>query len=277
LPRSNSGEPLDGQHLVRQTGWVISEPNGSRGTGGKELMEAAPSFFDVVHTTRSMRRLRPDPVPEGLLLKLVEAGISGPSAANAQNWRFVIVRDRAVLRQLARPWRRGIGLFMENATHAPARPGEDLERRRRILGSVDYLAEHFEETPALICVCVERDTFAEQLARRPSAVVAAFRHLGLRGTLRLGLRARRNSEQELWATAYAAAQNVLLAARALGLGAALTMPMVLAPPGTYERILGLPRDVLLAALIPVGYPRGRHGPVSRPDAASVIWWDRYEA
>lgn len=138
-----------------------------------------------------------------------------------------------------------------------------------------YLAEHFEETPALICVCVERDTFAERLARRPSAIRAALRHLGLWGTLRLGLRARRNSEQELWATAYAAAQNVLLAARALGLGAVMTLPMVLAPPGTYERILGLPRGILLAAVIPIGYPVGRFGAVSRPAIGSVTSWDRY--
>jgi nitroreductase len=96
------------------------------------------------------------------------------------------------------------------------------------------------------------------------------------GTLKLGLRAKRRSEQELWATAYAAAENVLLAARALGLGAVLTLPMVLAPPGTYEKILGLPPHVLLAAVIPVGYPLGSFGPVSRPPVESLISWDRYQ-
>jgi len=91
----------------------------------------------------------------------------------------------------------------------------------------------------------------------------------------MGLRAKRRREQELWATAYTAAQNVLLAARAFGLGAVLTVPMVLAPPGTYEKILGLPPHVLLAAVIPVGYPLGHFGPVSRPSAESLISWDRY--
>lgn len=238
-------------------------------------MDAAPPFFEVIYGTRSMWRLRPDPVPREILLQLVDAGIRGPSSANAQNWHFVIVQDRAMMRRLAGPWRRGIGLFMDNARRAPARPGEDLQRRRRTLRAVRHLAEHFEETPALVCVCVERDVFAERLARRPSAILAALRHLGLRGTLRLALRARRNSEQELFATAYAAAQNVLLTARALGLGAVLTMPMVLAPPGTYERLLGLSRDVLLAAIIPVGYPMGRFGPVARPSMESVVSWDRY--
>jgi nitroreductase len=139
-----------------------------------------------------------------------------------------------------------------------------------------HLAEHFEETPALVCVCVERDRFAERLARRPSAVLAAVRHLGWLGTLKVGLRAKRRREQELWATAYTATENVLLAARALGLGAVMTVPMVLAPPRTYEKILGLPRNLLLAAIVPIGYPQGNFGPVARPPAESVISWDRYQ-
>jgi len=227
-------------------------------------METNVGLFDVIYSARSMRRLRPDPVPEEILVKVVDAGIRGPSAANAQNWHFVIVQDRRVMQRLAEPWRRGIGFFADSAASAPARPGEDLDRRRRTLRAVMRLAEHFEETPAVVCVCVVRDTFAEQLARRPSAVLAAIRHLGLLGTLKVGPRAKRRREQELWATAYTAAENVLLAARALGLGAVLTVPMVLAPPGTYEEILGLPRNVLLAAIIPIGYPVGRFGPVSRP-------------
>ena len=232
-------------------------------------------FFDVLHSTRSMRRFRQDPVPDEILVKLVEAGIRGPSAANARNWHFVVVRDRQMMKRIAEPWRRGISFFVENAATVPARPGEDLEQRRRTLRAVMYLADHFEETPALICVCVKRDRFTEKLARRPTAVLAAIRHLGFLGTLKVGLGAKRRSEQELWATAYTAAENVLLAARALRLGAVMTLPMVLAPPGTYEKILGLPTDVLLATIIPVGYPLGEFGPVSRPSVESVMSWDRY--
>lgn len=208
-------------------------------------------------------------------MKLVEAGIQGPTVANAQNWRFVVVRDRAVLAQMAEPWRRGFALLKEVAAQAPARPGEDLDARKRTLGAAEYLAESFEETPAVICVCVQRDAVGERAGRSWASLRASVRHLGLWGTLRLGRKARRNAEQELWGTAYPAAQNILLAARALGLGAVMTVPKVLAPPGTYERILGLPGDVLLAAVIPVGYPRGRFGPVTRPPAETFISWDRF--
>jgi nitroreductase len=74
-------------------------------------------------------------------------------------------------------------------------------------------------------------------------------------------------------TAYPAVQNLLLAARALGLGAVLTTPHFFVP-GEFEALLGMPRAMTLAAAVPVGWPRGRFGPVSRPDARSVIAWDR---
>ncbi|MFV1971392.1 MAG: hypothetical protein ACC683_10370 [Acidimicrobiia bacterium] len=95
--------------------------------------------------------------------------------------------------------------------------------------------------------------------------------------LRLARRTRANIEQELWATAYPPGQSLLLAARATGLGAALIMPSVVAPKGTYERIIGLPKGVLLAAVIPVGYPKGRYGPVTRPPARAFISWDHFRA
>lgn len=56
----------------------------------------------------------------------------------------------------------------------------------------------------------------------------------------------------------------------------MTIPMVLAPPGTYEKILGLPRDVLLAAVIPVGHPVAKFGRIARPPVESVVSFDRYE-
>jgi hypothetical protein len=56
----------------------------------------------------------------------------------------------------------------------------------------------------------------------------------------------------------------------------MTVPMVLAPPRTHERILGLPRSVLLATIIPIGYPLGQFGSVSRHPAESMIPWDRYQ-
>jgi nitroreductase len=229
-----------------------------------------------MYSCRAMRRLRADPVPEEVLLGLVEAATQGPSTGNGQNWRFVIVRDRDVIGRMAEPWRRGNAFLSAAAEAMPARPGEDLGQRKRTLRAATYLAQHLTEVPALICVCVQHDRIAERAARSGTALRAGLRHLGLWRLLRLARRVRANTEQELWATAYPAVQNLLLAARAMELGAALTMPLVLAPRGTYEKILGLPRGTLLAAVIPVGYPQGRFGPVTRPPVETFVSWDRYE-
>ena len=63
--------------------------------------------FEIMHTCRAMRRLKPDPVPEDVLVRLVDAAIHAPSSSNAQNWRFVIVRDRAQKQRIAELWRVG--------------------------------------------------------------------------------------------------------------------------------------------------------------------------
>ena len=76
-------------------------------------------------------------------------------------------------------------------------------------------------------------------------------------------------------TAYPAVQNLLLAARALGLGAVLTTPQFFVP-GQFEALLDLPSDFTLAAVIPVGYPMGKFGKVKRPGAEEVVSWERYE-
>src|SRR5712672_1986466 len=57
------------------------------------MSEEAPALFEIMQTTRSMRRLKPDPVPAALIRKILEAGTSAPSGGNMQRWRFLVVRD----------------------------------------------------------------------------------------------------------------------------------------------------------------------------------------
>ena len=66
-------------------------------------------LFEAMYQCRAMRRLKPDPVPESVLLQLVDAAIHAPSASNGQNWRFVIVRDQAQKQRIAEIWRGGFG------------------------------------------------------------------------------------------------------------------------------------------------------------------------
>lgn len=233
-------------------------------------------LFDILYTCRAMRRLKPDPVPEELLVKLVDAAIHAPSSSNSQNWRFVIVRDREQKRKLAELWRSGHAWYRETIGAAPPRPGEDADQRVRSQRALTYMLDHIEETPALIFIGIKKDDAIAGALASPKTVTAALRHLGIGGTISLLRGAGSANLTGALATAYPAAQNLLLAARGLGLGAVLTTPHLF-HPGRYEQVLGLPSDVTLTCCIPVGYPKGKFGPVSRPDPKSMIHWDRYRA
>jgi nitroreductase len=135
------------------------------------------------------------------------------------------------------------------------------------------MVSHLHETPALIFLGVKKDAMVAKALASPNTVAAAVRRLGAVGTARLLAGAGNAGSTGVLATAYPAAQNLLLAARALGLGAVLTTPHLF-HPGQYERILGLPSDVTLTCCIPVGYPKGRFGPVGRADVRTMISWDR---
>jgi len=231
-------------------------------------------LFDVMYTCRAMRRLKPDPVPEETLLALVDAALHGPSGSNAQNWRFIIVRDRAQKERMRAIWQKTWGFYLDTFAAAEARPGEDLAVRKRMAAAGTWQIDHFLEIPAFVCVCVARDELMAKTLSAPSTAVKLVRTFGLGGMMRLMTSMARTGGMSDGATAYPAVQNLLLAARALGLGAVLTTQHFFVP-GEFERVLGLPSTVTLAAIIPVGWPTGKFGPVSRPAPQAVVSWDRY--
>lgn len=233
-------------------------------------------LFDVMYQCRAMRRLKPDPVPEAVLLQLVDCALRAPSGSNAQNWRFVIVRDSAQKRRLQALWRRTWAFYLDAAATAELRGHEDAAGRERMVRAATWLVEHLDEVPAIVCVALARDEPFERALRAPATLLRAVRHLGLGATLRLLTRAPAINAMAAGSSAYPAVQNLLLAARALGLGAVITTQHFFVP-GEFEAVLGLPRGTRLAALVPVGYPHGRFGPVTRPPVEDVLWWDRCDA
>ena len=235
--------------------------------------ENGTTLFDAMYSCRAMRRLKPDPVPEEVLLQLVDAALQAPSSSNAQHWRFVIVRDRALKARIAALWAKGWGFYLDTIARAD-RAGESVENRARNLRAGSYMVEHMADVSALIFVGVKRDEAVAKVLAAPGTLVAAVKHLGIAGAVKLLAGAGRANATGIDATAYPAVQNLLLAARALGLGAVLTTPHLFSP-GEYEALVGLPKDVTLTAVVPVGYPKGKFGPVSRPPARAVVSWDRY--
>ena len=230
-------------------------------------------IFDVMYQCRAMRRLKPDPVPEEMLLQLVDAALHGPSGSNAQNWSFVIVRDAGQKTLIQDAWRRAWRFYLEFAPKAELRPHEDDESRARMLKAANYLVDHLHEVPAFIFVATKKDEPFARALFSGSAMAAAFRHLGVMGTLKFLGSSGSITALADGSTGYPAVQNLLLAARALGLGAVMTTQHFFLP-GVFERIVNLPKSSRLAAIVPVGYPMGKFGPLTRPDPASVVAWDR---
>src|SRR4051812_31023642 len=107
-------------------------------------------LLDVMATMRAMRRLKPDPVPDDLLLKIVEAATWAPSGSNAQGFHFVVVTDRGQMTRLAEVWRTCVDQYLATvgtATPAATMGEEGAEKLRR---SLLFQRDHFAETPAVV-------------------------------------------------------------------------------------------------------------------------------
>jgi nitroreductase len=200
-------------------------------------------IFHIVHTTRAMRRLKPHPVPDALIRKILEAGMCAANAANTQRWRFLVVTDMGIKKAVQVYYKRALDEVVgpRYATSAPP-PGSDAARYARQHAAVEHLTEHFHEAPVWIVACIEHGK--DQPVRYAGASI------------------------------YPAVQNMLLAARALGLGATLTTRHLLYEKET-EAVLGLPPGVHSYAILPIGYPMGNFGPVRRGALEDFVYQDRW--
>lgn len=230
--------------------------------------EDAP-IFPVLRTNRAIRRLKPDPVPRELLVKLVEAATWAPSGGNAQDASFVVVDDRATVAKLAPLWRRSVAYYtgMKGApTH------RDPSTWDRIVAAIRYQADHFEDIPALIVVGFT--TLPTKARMDKKAMLRGAMKLGPRNGLRLIGNMPKFLGRGEAACVYPGVQNLLLAARALGLGATMTTWHTWFEQELKE-ILGIPKEVHTFALVPVGWPEGRLGPVTRKPVEQFIHWNRW--
>ena len=209
-------------------------------------MADEPGIFEIMYNCRAMRRLKPDPVPEELLLKLVDAGNQGPTGSNAQGVRWIIVRDAEQRERLAELNKAAVTRYAApDSGRAAALPHQAADKRTRMLDAVLWQAENMQDIPALVIACYE---FPQPVTGQAA---------GGGGSV------------------WPAVQNLLLAARALGLGAAPTT-LGLANRAAAREVLALPDTVEAYCLIPVGYPMGRFGPVTRLPVEQTVRWDRWD-
>jgi nitroreductase len=229
-------------------------------------------ILGVMSSMRAMRRLRPDPVPDELLQRLVEAATWAGTGSFLQRYSFVIVTDRAQIAQLAAIWRAVEQFYLATSSSVP--DGTTPEKYARTIDAVEYQAAHFEDTPAVIVPCYDFGPVPWEVRRRMVRRPGAFRRFGLRRTLAMLRNQFAFSGRSEAASIYPAVQNLLLTARTLGLAANLTTWHLLAE-GEVKRVLGIPRGVQTFALIPIGWPIGSFGPVRRRPVDEVIHRNRW--
>jgi nitroreductase len=177
-----------------------------------------------------------------------------PSGGNSQPWRFVVVQDADLKRFVQERYLRALRGYLQANVEAASRrqppPNpDDAARQMRTGAAALYLGEHLHEAPLLVLVCMmPRDLSLLRDARG-----------NLRGAA-------------LYSSVFPAVQNMLLTCRALGLGATLTTLHLAFEDEIKERV-GIPAEVETVALLPIGYPVGRFGPVSRTRVEDVTYWD----
>ena len=190
-------------------------------------------LFEAIDTQRGIRYLRPDPVPDELITRLLQAAIKAPSGGVRQGWSFIVIRDQET--------RRKIGDLYRTGTRFVIRP-DMTAQERRVYGAAQYLEDHMEDVPVFILACIQAD---------PGTIISG-------------------------SSIYPAVQNILLAARGLGLGSVLTSRQTRFED-EIKRLLGIPEDVVTAALLPIGFPAegARYGPTRRRPLGEVAFDDRW--
>ncbi|MCP4904224.1 MAG: nitroreductase family protein [bacterium] len=197
-------------------------------------------LLEGIRTTRSIRRLKPDPVPRALIRKVCEAGTFAPSGGNRQPWVFVAVDDRDKRRWVAERYLPVFRDYIQPSIERGEREHfpQPLMRNMR---SALHLAEHLDEVPVLL-------------------FIAGFTRRGERQSQAL----------------FPCTQNILLACRAVGLGASFTM-LHLSFGKECDRMLGLPDNIPSAAMIPIGWPLGKYGRPPRASVDSKLFFNEFDA
>lgn len=209
-------------------------------------------IFETIYNCRAIRYFTDAPVPDELIAKVLDAAIRAPSGSNRQSWHFVVVTDPAIKKTLQEYYKQSFDVYAQMMADVPPREGVSDETQARVVKSAVHLSEHLHEVPVLIVPClvfergrIQGDGPMQDLARK-----------------------------SLYSSIYPAVQNLLLACRAHGLGACLTTLHLMYEAQVAE-LLGLPDNAETMALVPVGWPAAKFGPVKRVPVAEVASRNRF--
>jgi nitroreductase len=209
-------------------------------------------LYDAMSTLRAVRRLRPDPIDEEVVERVLTAATWAPTGGNTQPWRIVAVTDRAkkqALQDLYSPhWDAYLPGYEERLEDMP----EDAKSSSiKAMDAGNYLASHMHEVPMIAVFCFNPNLMAITDAKldRPSVVGGG--------------------------SVYPAVQNFLLACRNEGLGCVLTT-LLCYEEESVKALLNLPDDWYTCAHVPIGYPvLGGHGSIRRRDMSQMVRFNEW--
>lgn len=204
------------------------------------MSESQIGLFDAIYTQRAIRSYKPDAVPRELISKVIEAATKAPSGANTQPWAFVVVDDRDKLDKLSDWAKDGFAGMYANAL-SRLKPGDPPP-----FENLKPMIDRFEVIPCIIVCCLVR----------PEGQAHGTGNYG---------------------SIFPAIQNLLLAARGLGLGALLSSGWAQKHLAEVKELLALPENIEPVAFIPLGYPdRQRYGKTTRRPVEEVTHWNGWE-
>jgi len=206
------------------------------------MTEPSTDLWDVMSTARTIRRFTDEPVDDATLARCLQAATWAPSGANAQQWRFVVLRSPELRAVVATAAARALEAI--EPAYRMTRPAPDDDSRRARSNRATY--ELHDRAGAFTSVLFTQQRFHQA------------------------------SELLLGGSIFPAMQNFLLAARGLGLGACLTSWASYGGEPLLREAVGVPDDWMLAGHVVVGWPRGKHGPVRRRPLSDVVFLDRWD-
>ena len=218
-------------------------------------MEENPRFFDLVGQVRAMRRLKPDPVPAALVRKVCEMGTFAPSGGNRQGWNVISVSDPSLRRELLPLMLPAMRRYLAQWEHGevPWNPVDETSLGDEEIAAFEVpkgMLDLYATAPVLLVVTLDL-----------RVVAAMDQHLDRVGVIP-------------GASVYPFVWNILLAARSEGLGGTLTTFLASREPEA-QALLGIPEDVAIAALLPLGRPVKQLTRLRRKPVAEILMLDRW--
>ncbi|HEX7929026.1 MAG TPA: nitroreductase family protein [bacterium] len=190
---------------------------------------------EAMFTQRAIRRLKPDPIPVKDLKLVFDAASKAPNGGNRQPARFLLITDRAVIQEFGKLYREAWWAKRADEKHTWTRR-EDIPDKDKNHRSAALLADEIKDAPCIV------------LATAPSAAAAH--------------------------SVLPSCQNLMLSARALGIGSVLTTLHAKVMDRVHA-LLKIPKDVVILHCIPLGYPRGNFGPNTRLPTAETTYFNTW--